>query len=560
MAIQLLRADLQSLRHYAAATGLIFYPCAVSMGLMLWSTPNTALLARFGVAAFFCLAFSLGLALTGRALPFKLVRRLYGGLLLLLLGVYTFSLGFHYRLYGQLFGVPTLYSILESTSTEASEYLRSVTRPDVLGFAVVLVIPLLFATRPLQGWFASSARYRSFNGLVGVSLLVGTAWFTLPKPNLQSHNPWLFIYKGVEESLAQRTLIKSAYANIYRGTPISAHVNSAEAVTHILVIGESTTSRHMSLYGYGRQTTPRLDSMRDALNIVADACSSRGNTTEALKEMLSFATRERPELLFQRPNLIQLMNSAGFRTYWLSNQQKVGNSDSWSEILSSSANERAFVNRRGWTDGISLDDVLLPELTRVLGDSASRRFIVMHLLGTHTAYALRYPSSFKKFDSQQDIPSEVLRQNTGLRRLSINSPVAQFNDYDNAVLYNDHIVASILAAVKGMLRASVTYLSDHGEALGEVDGFVTHVDGPAPKQVYQIPMFFFTTPQFSTDASSEIQALQQNLGKPFQSDQLIHTLLDLYGIVHPYPQPERSLASRQFTAVSRFCDTLTAAR
>ena len=115
MAIQLLRADLQSLRHYAAATGLIFYPCAVSMGLMLWSTPNTALLARFGVAAFFCLAFSLGLALTGRALPFKLVRRLYGGLLLLLLGVYTFSLGFHYRLYGQLFGVPTLYSILEST-------------------------------------------------------------------------------------------------------------------------------------------------------------------------------------------------------------------------------------------------------------------------------------------------------------------------------------------------------------------------------------------------------------------------------------------------------------
>ena len=538
--------------------GLWFYPCALSMGLMLWATPNTALMTRFAVAALCSLSFSTGLVLIYRALPAAALRRFVGLTSLALLCLYTFSLGFHFWHYGQLFGVTTLYSILESTSAETSEYLRSVTRLDVLAFAFVLTLPLLLSFKAVNVWLGSSARRKPVSMAMGLILLGVSTAITLPRPNLQSHNPWLFISNGAQEAFAQRAMIRAVYATMQHSAPAVAQARSNEPATHILIIGESTTSKHMSLYGYARKTTPKLDAMRPSLQIVRDACSSRGNTAESLKEMLTFATRDRPELLFERPNLIQLMNSAGFRTYWLSNQQKVGNSDSWSEILSSAASTRSFVNRRGWTDGISLDDGLLPELTKALADSANKRFIVVHLLGTHAAYALRYPSAFKVFDNRTDVHPNVLRQSTGVRGWLFNSVLSQFNDYDNAVLYNDHMVASIIAATKDTPQVSVTYLSDHGESLGEQDDFLGHIDGPAPKQVYQIPLFFYVAPQLRASLGSRLESLHQNLAKPFQSDQLVHSLLDLYGVEHSYADPQRSLVNPAFVPVKRFCDTLAA--
>ena len=45
--------------------------------------------------------------------------------------------------------------------------------------------------------------------------------------------------------------------------------------TYVLVIGESTNRTRMSLYGYGRDTTPRLDSMRERLVVFDDVIATR---------------------------------------------------------------------------------------------------------------------------------------------------------------------------------------------------------------------------------------------------------------------------------------------
>jgi len=133
---------------------------------------------------------------------------------------------------------------------------------------------------------------------------------------------------------------------------------------------------------------------------------------------------------------------------------------------------------------------------------------------------------------------------------------ARFNAYDNAVLYNDHVVAEIIEAARGAGgRTTVTYLSDHGEALGEISDFVTHIDGRAPRQVYEIPLLFWLSPAFR-EGAARLAALPRNLARPFQSDDMIHTALDLFGVGHGERDLSRSLLSATYREKERFCDGL----
>ena len=62
--------------------------------------------------------------------------------------------------------------------------------------------------------------------------------------------------------------------------------------THIVVIGESTSRLHMSLYGYERQTNPKLESMKKELKIFNNVFASRPNTIESLEQVLTFASNQ----------------------------------------------------------------------------------------------------------------------------------------------------------------------------------------------------------------------------------------------------------------------------
>ncbi|MBR7514039.1 sulfatase-like hydrolase/transferase, partial [Mycobacterium tuberculosis] len=45
--------------------------------------------------------------------------------------------------------------------------------------------------------------------------------------------------------------------------------------TLVLVIGESTNRQRMSLYGYGRETTPELDKLKDQLAVFDNVITPR---------------------------------------------------------------------------------------------------------------------------------------------------------------------------------------------------------------------------------------------------------------------------------------------
>nr|WP_238149493.1 sulfatase-like hydrolase/transferase [Arsenophonus endosymbiont of Aleurodicus floccissimus] len=100
--------------------------------------------------------------------------------------------------------------------------------------------------------------------------------------------------------------------------------NGATPRTLVLAIRESTSRNRMSLYGYGRQTTPQLSALKaqypNNFKAFTDVVTSRPYTIEVLQQALTFADQLHPELYKTAPSLINMMKQAGYKIFWITNQ------------------------------------------------------------------------------------------------------------------------------------------------------------------------------------------------------------------------------------------------
>lgn len=189
----------------------------------------------------------------------------------------------------------------------------------------------------------------------------------------------------------QLSQMQSLLSQNERIPPIANLVDShaGEPRTLVLVIGESTNSKHMSLYGYPRNTTPKLDAMRDQLLIFNQAFASRPYTIEALQQILTFADQENPDLYLTKPSLMNIMKQAGYKTYWITNQQTLTQRNTMLTSFSQQMDEQVYLNHSRSQNSYQFDGNVLEPFKRVLNDGAERRFIVVHLLGAHMRYEYR---------------------------------------------------------------------------------------------------------------------------------------------------------------------------
>src|SRR4051812_32466682 len=104
------------------------------------------------------------------------------------------------------------------------------------------------------------------------------------------------------------------------------------------------------------------------------------------------------------------------------------------------------------------------------------------MIGTHAAYDLRYPSKFAIYAGDKGLDSNLRH------RLETQGGIATYNHYDNAVVYHDYVLGRIFRSSISHEVSTVTYLSDHGDAVGETSAFFGHAEGVAPKQIYEVPL------------------------------------------------------------------------
>lgn len=467
--------------------------------------------------------------------------------------VFLFCEAYHFLIYDQLIGLPSIYPLIDTNIQEMKEYIAANLKSGYLIFSLAVSLPVLyFSISPVRIKKLSCAPLHAVAPALTFSCIAAFAVSDI-KPYLIDYNPIFSINKSVFSAIREKARVNQLNSHAPSILPGEVRNDDSE-MTHILIISESINRNHMSLYGYGRNTSPHLTKMSDQLFVQQDTCSSRNTTIPALQEMLTFATREDRDYLYSAPNLIQLMKAAGFATYWVSNQQEIGEHDSFLSVFSSSADHKLFTNRRGWNDGVSHDEKLLLPVREILKNGVRKKFIIIHLIGAHARYDLRYPESYNVFHDADK------KSHSGNGNALSASAMQTFNQYDNAVLYNDFFTSRMIEMQDRQAPVTLSYISDHGEAINEKGEFFGHAENLPYRSINEIPAFFWISDSLKISMNKKITALKENLHAPFQSDQTIHTLLSLYNVKYKLLDYKHSLFDTSFTRKLRYCDSLRMTR
>ncbi len=288
----------------------------------------------------------------------------------------------------------------------------------------------------------------------------------------------------------------------------------------ILIIGESLQRGHMSLYGYGVKNTPLLEGLEASGNLIkfSDTISPYGTTNQVLMRLLNFSDyeSERKRAWFRNLSIIDMFKLSGYRTFWISNQEAFGAHALSAKSAADRADAESFLSKSNLYETVRIkpDGALLPLINQAKTGQSERNFYVIHLIGSHMDYSLRYPEGFGKF-SAADVKAKLT---------SKQKEVIAY--YDNSVLYNDFVINEIFKIFSGD-DSLIVYLSDHGENLYE-NGRLGH--GMESRFTYEIPLLFIASREFLSDHATLWQRLAAAKDKPFMSDDLAHLLADIIGV------------------------------
>ncbi len=193
----------------------------------------------------------------------------------------------------------------------------------------------------------------------------------------------------------------------------------------------------------------------------------------------------------------------------------------------------------------NMDMMLVDKLKSVLNEPGKNKFIVLHTLGSHFDYSLRYPDSFDVFKPSYKTISAIPDDTAHINVL--------VNSYDNSILYADAIIDSVISLVASKnALSSVTYISDHGENLMDNEHQLVYHGYPKPsKYVAHIPFFVWYSPKLAAQFPEKINHLIQNKNAPIASSNFIATVTNLVGIRSPKIDSTKSVSNSHFKSVQR---------
>lgn len=465
----------------------------------------------------------------------------------------------YYVIYGQEFSQSVMFTMFESNTGEAGEYLTQYFSWKIVLTAIAYTAAVIFLWTRLRPvyiptpwrWLVSFAL---LYGLILNPLVTGT--FIKHKPIAKTLNgmasrmepaaPWQFITGYYQYRHQLSSLNRLLDANNALPPLANLKDSSGDAPrTLVLVIGESTQRGRMSLYGYPRETTPELDAMHKNdknLTVFNDVVTSRPYTIEILQQALTFANEQHPDLYLSKPSLMNMMKQAGYKTFWITNQQTMTERNTMLTVFSEQTDKQFYMNQQRTQSAREYDTNVLAPFKEVMADPAPKKFIIVHLLGTHIKYKYRYPESWGKFDGRMDTAP------TGLS----DEQRADYNDYDNANRYNDHVVASLINTYKATdPNGFLLYFSDHGEEVYDTPPHQTQGrnEGSPTRHMYTVPFLLWTSDAWQ---AAHPRDFSRDVDRKYSSSELIHTWSDLAGLSYDGYDPTRSITSPQFRQTTRW--------
>ncbi|HSI37562.1 MAG TPA: phosphoethanolamine transferase CptA [Methylotenera sp.] len=473
---------------------------------------------------------------------------------LLLLPFSLMSLGYLY-IYHQEFSQSVLFVAFESNLAESSEYLSNYFSWGLLTSLLLYTAGAFYLCWRIRPVTLTTPTKAIFSALI-ISLIFVTPFVrhvllkhrTLEdaserlEASMEPATPWQVVigYVSYQKQLQNMQKILAQTAKIPPLTGLKDDL-AGQPSTLVLVIGESTNRQRMSLYGYGRKTTPKLDSMKHELLTFTNVISPRPYTIEVLEQALTFADQTHPDLYLTQPSIMNMMKQAGYKTYWITNQQTMTKRNTMLTTFSKETDEQYYLNNNRSQDARQYDSAVYDPLKQVLSQAAPRKFIIVHLLGTHMNYKYRYPESYAKFTDRQGVPAWV--QN--------GDELDFYNSYDNAVLYNDEVVSNLIHTLsKDQNNSLLLYLSDHGEEVydNQQTNFKGRSEGRPTASMYTIPFIVWASPLWKNKHPQDLKA---TLNRPYMSSNLIYTWADLAGLHFDKFDATKSIVNNHFKEYAR---------
>lgn len=319
-------------------------------------------------------------------------------------------------------------------------------------------------------------------------------------------------------------------------TDISSSFASPDVV---VVIGESFSKHHSSLYGYPVATNPLLERRRQTGNLFAfdDAVTPWNYTSAVLKAVFASLPEHRKtnNSWGDAPIFPAVFKASGYRTFFISNQI-VRTSGYMLDFYTGYYLNNRIVDRASF-DGrnastYAYDEGLLDAFEVLKSGLEAHNLVVFHLMGQHVDYEKRCPPEHVYFTTDSigrpDLPA-VARQ--------------QIADYDNATRYNDFVVDQIIRRFESR-DAGLLYFSDHGEEVNDYRIKINRSQGNSPHEIryqYEVPFFVWVSDTYKKTHPETVARIAAAVNRPFMTDGVSQLLFDLAGIESPWTCPKESV-------------------
>lgn len=473
-------------------------------------------------------------------------------------GLSLISIGY-FVIYRQEFSQSVFFVMAESNFNESHEFIQQYLNWKLVVILVVYILIAIYLWKKVKPVYVKNGTKWIISMLIAIyaimplviSLTVKKTTFEEAYKHLLTRMETTVPWQLINSYIAYRSQLSSMedILNHLQTLPKLENLTDANGDTPrtlVLIIGESTTRNRMGIYGYGRDTTPQIEQFKKDnpdLLVFNDVVSSRPYTIEILQQALTFADERHPDLYLKTPSLIYLMKQAGYKTFWITNQQTMTERNTMLTMFSKQADEQFYMNNDRNQSSRQYDESVFPPFKTVLADPAEKKFIVIHLLGTHMKYEFRYPKGGEH---------DRFRDKTGVTYPLDDDKLDVYNSYDNAVSYNDYVTTTLFKMFKqSQENGFILYFSDHGEDVYQTPPHeVLGRNEKAPtKTMYTVPFMLWQSPQWRATHPNNYQ---NYVDRKYSTQDLIHTWSDLAGLSYNLYEPQKSIVNPNFHQSTRW--------
>ncbi|OCG21228.1 phosphoethanolamine transferase [Gilliamella sp. App4-10] len=361
----------------------------------------------------------------------------------------------------------TLYS---TNVAESSDFLSKISIKYIIYSIFILTYFILWGKT-----LVNKGKLKINNKFILIISLIGSLIFI---PNLIFFKE---LYLSTKNAITE---LKDFKENINKNDWHVVNVNN-KYKNYVLIIGESGSKFYHGLYGYKPDTTPFLSNVNGT--IVDGMLSPATHTIPSLTRVLTLQNNFKPKYNL---NLIDLVNSAGFTSFWISNQNYVGRHATPITSIGLKSNY-SFFQKKIDADTTTDHDLLVTFKKYLqLSHDNKRNFFVIHLHDLHPYEVCDVIKRYQRFN----FPIKLTKNYKNI------------NCYNQIVYFTDKLIEEIYNELKETNESfSMIYFSDHGIKIRNIKDKNSELMHSEEQEGYHIPLIKIS----SDDTSRQIISLNK---------------------------------------------------